>query len=128
MRHVDYDLLLGLHVHLMRDLMNEEWFGVASEDLLRSALARPINAETYEEADGLRAGAYLLHGLLMNHGFVQGNKRTAYLALEWFLSENELGSIAASDQEIVDMCLAAIEEHWDIDAIEAWLREHVSQR
>jgi death-on-curing protein len=126
MRHLDYELLLALHVYLMRDVMHEELFGVASEPLLRSALARPIQAEQYEQTDGLRQAAYLFHGLLMSHGFIQGNKRTAYLALEWFLHENHLGSVGATDQQIIDMCVAAINERWDVDQVERWLRANIS--
>ena len=126
MKHLDYDTLLALHAHLMRELMGERFFGVLNENLLRSALARPVNAEAYEHADGLRPAAHLFHGLLTNHGFVQGNKRTAYLALEWFLWTNQLGEIRASDDQIVSMCLAAIRERWDIAAVETWLRGHVA--
>ena len=127
MRHLDYELLLALHVYLMRDVMHDEMFGVAGEALLRSALARPIQAEQYEQADGLRQAAYLFHGLVMNHGFIQGNKRTAYLALEWFLHENQLGSVSATDQQIIDMCLAAISERWDVDQVERWLRASICE-
>ena len=126
MQQLDYETLLALHVFLVRDLMGEETYGVAGEGLLRSALARPRQAEKYEDADGLRQATYLFQGLLMNHGFVQGNKRTAYLALEWFLRENALGVIVADDQDVIDMCLAPVEERWSVDAIDEWLRVHVS--
>ena len=108
--------------------MQEAFFGVANESLLRSALARPIHAEQYEKADGLRQGAYLFHGLLINHGFIQGNKRTAYLALEWFLHENHLGTITAIDQEIIDMCLTAINDRWDVDESDRWLHANIAHR
>jgi prophage maintenance system killer protein len=80
-----YDFLLELHVYLMRDAWHEVYYGPTRPELLQSALARPRQAAYYEEADGIRQAAYLFHGILMNHGFAQGNKRTAYALLEWFL-------------------------------------------
>jgi death-on-curing protein len=61
----------------------------------------------------------------MNHGFVQGNKRTAYAMLEWFLRENSLGSLLATDESIVEFCLQAENEKWSTDDVEAWIRKHV---
>ena len=125
MRYLTYEELIALHVVMMRDKMRETYYGVLNEGLLRSALARPRNAAEYEEADGLKQAAYLFHGLLMNHGFVQGNKRTAYLVLEWFLEVNALGEIGASDDDIIAMCYAAENDKWTPDQIAQWLREHV---
>lgn len=124
MRYLSFEHLISLHVYLMRDVMKETYYGVLSESLLRSALARPENAARYEDASPLRQAAYLFQGLLMNHGFAQGNKRTAYTALEWFLHANRLGAISAGDQEIIDMCMSAENDKWTVDQIEAWLVQH----
>ncbi len=125
MRYLTYEDLVALHVVLMRDKMQETYYGVLNEGLLRSALARPQNAAEYEQADGVKQAAYLFHGLLMNHGFAQGNKRTAYLALEWFLMANGLGVLDASDEDIVSMCYAAENDKWTVERIAQWLRERV---
>jgi death on curing protein len=125
MRYLTYEDLVALHVVLMRDKMQETYYGVLNEGLLRSALARPQNAAQYEQADGLRQAAYLFHGLLMNHGFSQGNKRTAYLALEWFMMANGLGVLDASDEDIVSMCYTAENEKWTVERIAQWLRERI---
>jgi death on curing protein len=121
MRYLTYEELLALHAVLMRDKMHEAYYGVLNEGLLRSALAHPANAAQYEDTDGLKQAAYLFHGLLMNHGFVQGNKRTAYLALEWFLAMNSLGAIEASDDDIITMCFAAENDKWSPEQIAQWL-------
>jgi len=85
--YLTYDKLVAMHVLAMRDHWGETYFGVSSHGPLKSALARPANASHYEQADGLRQAAYLFQGLLMNHGFHQGNKRTAWLSLRWFFVE-----------------------------------------
>lgn len=125
MLYPSYEFLLELHEYLMRDLWGETYYGPLRPELLQSAIARPIHAACYEDADGLRQSAYLFQGLLMNHGFCQGNKRTAYATLEWFLSVNHLGSITATDGEVIRFCLAAENDGWSIDQIEDWLRQNV---
>jgi len=127
MRYLTYEELLALHLVLMRDKMQETYYGVLNEGLLQSALARPRQAAHDEAADSLKQAAYLFHGLLMNHGFAQGNKRTAYLALEWFLENNSLGTIAASDENMIAMCFTAENEKWTVEQIEQWLREQIKR-
>ena len=64
--------------------------GVRDEGLLESALAQPqatfagefLHSTIYEQA-----AAYLYH-LAMNHPFVDGNKRTAFAAMDTFLRIN----------------------------------------
>ena len=122
MEYLSYDKLVVMHIFAMRDRWRETYFGVASPGLLHSALTRPQNASHYESADGIRQAAYLFHGLLMNHGFVQGNKRTAWLALRWFLRRNRIAEITASMQAIIDMVYRAENEKWSVDQIDIWLR------
>lgn len=109
----------------MRDVLKRTYYGVLSVSLLQSALARPQQAATDEEASGLRQAAYLFQGLLMNHGFAQGNKHTAYAGLEWFLFYNDLGLITASDDDVISMCYSAENDKGSVDQIEEWLRSNV---
>jgi death-on-curing protein len=120
-----YDFLIELHVYLMHAVWQESYYGPLHPELLQSALARPRQAAHYEAADGIRQAAYLFHGLLMNHGFVQGNKRTAYAVAEWFLWQNRLGSISATDEEIVTFFYATENDKWSVDQVEAWFRGHL---
>lgn len=63
--------------------------GLRDEGLLRSALARPRHRWAYGEAPSLfeLAAAYAF-GIAKNHAFVDGNKRTALLAIRAFLFRN----------------------------------------
>lgn len=125
MQYLDYAHLIRLHIQIMRDVMNETYYGVLNAGLLQSALARPMQAAQYEGASPLRHAAYLFQGLLMNHGFAQGNKRTAYLAMRWFLDANRLGELVASHDEKVELCYSAENDKWTVDRIESWLAAHV---
>jgi death on curing protein len=56
--------------------------------LLESALQRPQQASFYEDADVVTQGALYMVGIAMNHPFVDGNKRTGYVAGFAFLRLN----------------------------------------
>jgi len=63
---------------------------VADEGLLQSAVARPQASAFGEDAYPTLwdKGAALLHSLVRNHAFVDGNKRTAWVSAWAFLRLN----------------------------------------
>ncbi len=67
--------------------------------------------------------AALLHGILFNHPFVDGNKRTAIGAAAAFLAKNGW-SLKAKLEEVVAFPLAIEKTRPDIDTIALWLKEH----
>ena len=80
--------------------------GIRDIGLLESAIAQPeasfggqyLNADIFE-----MAAAYLYH-LVMNHPFVDGNKRLGLEAALIFLEINN-ENLNASDQELIDLVL-----------------------
>ena len=78
-------MLFGFHLDLMRD-WNENRCGVDHRSLVESALARPRQAAAYENADIIRQAATLCFGLIKNHLWLGGNKRTATHITEAFLA------------------------------------------
>jgi death-on-curing protein len=54
---------------------------------LESAIGRPINHWHYGETDVVALAVALLLGVARNHPFLQGNKRTAFAAADYFLSQ-----------------------------------------
>jgi death on curing protein len=63
--------------------------GLRDEGLMLSALARPENIQAYEpEADIFRLAAAYCTGIVKNHPFVDGNKRTGVLCAVVFLGIN----------------------------------------
>lgn len=67
-------------------------FGLRSRDLLLSALHRPLGLVAYEDEppSAGRLAACLMQGLVKNHAFVDGNKRTAFAAGVLFLRKSGL--------------------------------------
>ncbi len=63
--------------------------GTRDENLVEAALARPRHKWSYtEDADLASLAAAYAFGLAKNHGFIDGNKRTAFMAAYSFLGLN----------------------------------------
>lgn len=62
--------------------------GIRDRSAVESALARPRNLAAYGEPDAALLAAAYLYGLARNHGFVDGNKRTAWVVARLFLANN----------------------------------------
>ena len=62
--------------------------GVRDIGMLESALARPLNKAAYGEVSLFELAAVYLFGIVKNHPFVDGNKRTALAAADVFLADN----------------------------------------
>jgi death on curing protein len=62
--------------------------GLRDEGLLESALARPRQRATYTDAGAAELAAAYGYGIVRNHPFVDGNKRTGVVAAVTFLLLN----------------------------------------
>jgi len=110
-----------LHIRLMR-LLGERRYGVFDRALIESALARSQQAAAFENADLIRQAATLCFGLIKNHPWVGGNKRTATAITDEFLFRNGY-EVTATPAETVEMVLAVEGDRWGVDEVEGWLRE-----
>ena len=62
--------------------------GVRDAGGIDSALARLVNLANYGTPDAADLAAAYVYGLARNHGFVDGNRRTAWIAARLFLADN----------------------------------------
>ena len=62
--------------------------GVRDEAALESALARLRNLAAYQRRDGAALAAAYAYGIVRNHPFVDGNKRTGWVVARLFLARN----------------------------------------
>jgi death on curing protein len=62
--------------------------GVRDKGAVESALARPQNLDVYGKADSAALAAAYAYGIARNHGFADGNKRTAWVIARLFLADN----------------------------------------
>jgi len=99
--------------------------GIRDVNNLESALARPFqtfeNEELYPTV--ILKGAALLESLLVNHPFIDGNKRLGYTLLRLLLLSNGL-DIAASQQDKYEFIIDVASGKKDFDAIVEWLTSH----
>ncbi|MDE0694109.1 MAG: type II toxin-antitoxin system death-on-curing family toxin [Gammaproteobacteria bacterium] len=65
--------------------------GIRDEGAIESALARPLNLAAYGDPDAASLAAAYAYGIAMNHGFADGNKRTAWVTARLFLADNGYG-------------------------------------
>ncbi len=118
-RYVDFADALIIHFRLMRRL-GETRFGVDDKNLIESALARPRQASVYENADVIRQAATLYFGLIKNHPWYGGNKRTATAVVDEFLYRNGF-EVICPVAEIVALVLAIESDQFGVGEIAAWL-------
>lgn len=101
--------------------------GVRDAGLLESALARPANLAAYGEPDAAALAASYGYGLARNHPFMDGNKRTAFVAAELFLLLNGW-ALQAADADCVLTMLALASGELAEPAFADWLRRHAVAR
>ncbi len=99
--------------------------GIRDAGLLESALARPRNLLHYGNPDlAALAAAYAL-GIARNHPFVDGNKRTAWVAARLFLRLNDRVLTFDKAEATVMMQQLAAGELTE-DEVAAWFRERLA--
>lgn len=100
--------------------------GVRDQGLLESALSQP-QATFFGELLHLtiheQAAAYLYH-IAKNHPFLDGNKRTAYGAMEAFLRLNGY-NLDISDEEAYNMVMQVAQSEMTKEALSSLLEEHI---
>ena len=96
--------------------------GVRDEKLLESALARPQQTWSYaDDVDLAGLAADYAFGIARNHPFINGNKRTVFVAMNVFLMLNG-HAVETSEPEVVDAMLRLAGGEMDRDGFAAWLR------
>lgn len=101
--------------------------GIRDEGLLESALARPYQTfdsanlypTTYEKA------AAVAESLIINHPFVDGNKRTGFLTMLAILSEGNLVMTVPNDA-IYDFTIAISTGELKSEQIVEWLKTNTT--
>lgn len=103
--------------------------GIRDRSVLESALGRPLAAfggkNPYETP--FKRAAALAESLVLNHGFVDGNKRTAMYAMAAWL-DREGFTIDAARGELRELALGIATRRLSIDQIALWLENRSKPR
>ena len=111
------------HVRLIREYGGS--IGVRDAGLIDSALHRPLTS--YENQPPYRTpfqrAGILWLTLIQNHGFVDGNKRTATAAMaRWLLFEGY--RLRSGQDELVEMAVAIANKQAGLNEVADWLERH----
>ncbi|MEY2890974.1 MAG: hypothetical protein RJA98_882 [Pseudomonadota bacterium] len=101
--------------------------GLRDEGLLESALARPANLAAYGQPDVADLAAAYGIGVAKNHPFVDGNKRSAFLAIGLFLALNRCRLLTTQADATLTM-LGVASGQVDETMLAQWLRDHTQPR
>lgn len=97
--------------------------GMRDDGLLESALSRPINAHAYGQGEAFELAGLYAAGIIGNHPFLDGNKRTGYVAALTFL--RVLGwTLNAPDEERIAQTLLLAAGDIDETGYAKWLRQN----
>ena len=96
--------------------------GIRDDGLLLSALARPFmtfdQQDLYPKPTGKAAAIF--ESMVINHPFLDGNKRIAFFLLRLILLDHDM-DVAAGEDEKYDFTIAASMGKLDFDKIKAWI-------
>ena len=99
--------------------------GIASLALLESATARPQasfgGSDLYPTL--FDKAAAMMHSIVMNHAFVDGNKRTAVVATIIFLELNGY-KLEVEQDSLIEAALNTRHGKWDLAELASWLKKH----
>lgn len=118
------DEVLIIHKNLIDEFGGSH--GLRDVTLLESALYRPqamFGGEDLYPTIFNKAASFM-HSLLLNHPFVDGNKRTGVAAALTFLYANGI-KIIASREQLIDLAIQIESKEKNIKEITLWLEEHV---
>jgi death-on-curing protein len=116
------DMVIAIHELQLRRFGGPS--GTRDVGALESALGRPQNRWAYDDVDLAQLAAAYAFGLTRNHPFVDGNKRTALVAIVTFLGMNEIDFLvpeAEAATAILGLAAGEISE----DGVARWIRDHM---
>ncbi len=123
MKYLNINRALAIHNEVIEQIGGSK--GVRDIGLLDSAVARPQATFSGKDLypDVFSKASALGHSLIRNHPFIDGNKRTGYMAMRLFLNLNGY-DITASLKAKYKFVMEIAEKAKDEESIAKWLKEH----
>jgi len=120
--YLSVEQLLRLHQMQLRAFGGSA--GLRDRAGLEAAAARPQMTFGGEDLypDLAAKAAALMHSLVMNHAFLDGNKRVGAMAAELFLTVNGY-DLGAADDDLVELTLAVARGEVSPEALAIWIRQ-----
>jgi death-on-curing protein len=101
--------------------------GINSLALIESAIARPYTGYYRRIA---QKSAALLQSVASNHGFIDGNKRTALILVNLLLRKSGYGLTNGDDPKraLENTILAVVKRELEVDALVRWFERRLARR
>lgn len=113
----------ALAIHDMMLAQHGGLTGLRDDGMLESALSRPRQLKTYGKPDLHALAAAYAKGIVQNHPFGDGNKRTGFLLAAVFLEVNGW-TLTASEESVVEHTLGLAARKVSEEAYAEWLRQN----
>lgn len=94
--------------------------GIRDEGLLDSALNKPLHVFNYGKPTVFELAASYALGIVKNHPFLDGNKRTGFVAAALFIEANGFSFQATEEEAVLETLALAAGERAEADYA-AWL-------
>jgi death on curing protein len=116
--------VLEIHAVLIRNFGGSS--GVRDKNLLESALNRPY--ATFGRDDlypfAVDKAAAIFESIVINHPFIDGNKRTGYVLMRLLLMQEDKDINASQDEKYL-FVIEVTEGKHTIDTIKRWITNHL---
>ena len=120
------DQAIGIHQVLIEKFGGAS--GIKDRGALEAALNRPY--ATFDQKDlypsPVEKAAAILESILINHPFIDGNKRTGYVLMRLTLMEGGM-DIKATQKEKYEFVIKVSEGKLDISRIKEWIASHIGK-
>jgi len=124
---ITVEVALGIHCVLIKKYGGHP--GVRDQTLLKSAIARPYH--TFDGKDlyptSLEKAAALIESILINHPFMDGDKRTGYVLMRILLLDDRK-DIKADEDDKYDLVISVAAGNLPYDGILNWLKKRVENK
>lgn len=117
----------SLAIHEMMLAQHGGLAGVRDEGLLESALSKPQNLFSYSKPTHAEMAASYAAGIILNHPFHDGNKRTGFMVAAVFLEVNGY-ELTATEESVVENTLGLAAGRLKERDYATWLKENSSRR
>jgi death-on-curing protein len=121
---ITYEMALDSHAHALANSGGMP--GVKDRNLVESAIARPFHSvsglEPYPTV--IDKSECLLHALLVNHGFNDANKRTAWITCNAFLYSQLHLLVLPDDLEWYEKLAEMVADRWEVQRVISWVNDY----
>lgn len=112
-----------LAIHEMMLAQHGGLAGVRDEGLLGSALSKPQNLFAYAKPTHAQMATSYAAGVILNHPFLDGNKRTGFMVAAVFLQVNGF-ELTATEESVVENTVALAAGRMKEKDYAAWLKDN----